>query len=95
MFTKASLIIVPSHLLGQWPEEIEKFLGKKKKVVTLTDMNSLNKARVSDILNADIVIASFFVLANDTYYARLARLCGVNLGKLPSDNASGRHFEAR
>jgi hypothetical protein len=33
--TKATLIVVPSQLMGQWPQEVKKFTGKSLKVVTI------------------------------------------------------------
>jgi hypothetical protein len=93
IYTKATLVIVPAHLLGQWPKEIEKFLGKKVKVIVIRDMNSFNNLSVEEALNADIVVANFAVLSGDKYFQRLGRLAGVDPGTLPS-KAGGRHFDA-
>lgn len=70
-WTKATLVIVPRHLLGQWPDEIKKFLGTSKNVLVLKDLNSINSLKIADIQNADIVVTSFAVLNNDKYFARL------------------------
>jgi SNF2 family DNA or RNA helicase len=44
--TEATLVVVPTHLMGKWPQEVEKFLGKSsKKVVMIKNMASLNKIR--------------------------------------------------
>lgn len=61
--TKATLIIVPSHLVGQWKGEIEKFLGKKKRVELINTMANLNSITVDQIQKADIVIVNFTVSA--------------------------------
>lgn len=92
--TKATLVVVPKHLMGQWPDEIKKFLGNKKKVQVIKDMSSLNKLTIRDVQNADIVVVSFAVLNNEKYFSRLARLAGANPASLPSGGKGGRHFTA-
>lgn len=92
---RATLVIVPSHLMGQWPREIEKFLGRKKNVVVIKDMNSFNKLTIKTMAKADIVVANFGVLSSEKYFARLARLAGVDSRSLPSGGKTGgRHFDA-
>ena len=94
IFTKATLVVVPPHLMGQWPKEIEKFCGKTKRVLIIKDMTSFNNTTVEQIENADIVVVNFVVLSNDSYHERLARLGGANAGSLPSSKMGGRHFDA-
>lgn len=91
---KATLVVVPSTLTGQWPSEIRKFLGTSKKVVTIKDMLSFNNLTVSDLQAADIVVIGFNVLSGDKYFNRLARFCGINPGSLPKGNTGGRRFAA-
>lgn len=94
LHTKATLVIVPSHLMGQWPREISKFLGSSKVVVTIKDIGSFNKLTVNDILQADIVIVNFSVLSgNNKYFPRLAHFAGVNTNSLPKGSKGGRHFD--
>jgi hypothetical protein len=92
-YTKATLVIVPTHLMGQWPKEVKKFLGSNKKVIEIKDIGSMNKLTVSDIMHADLVIANFNLLSNDKYFSRLARFSGVDTGSLPKKKG-GRHFDA-
>lgn len=94
VFTPATLVIVPKHLMGQWPEEVSKFLGKSKKVCCIKDMNSLNKLSIDEVQRADIVIVSFALFTTDKYFARLARLSGVNPASLPTGAGGSRHFTA-
>ena len=61
--TKATLVIVPGHLQGQWPKEIVKFCNSKR-VVIIQNMNAFNKLKVSEILEADIIVVNFTVLCN-------------------------------
>jgi len=92
--TKATLVVVPAHLMSQWPKECSKFLGSTKTVIVIKDMNNFNKITVDQILRADIVIVNFNVLCNDKYFHRLARFAGVDNGSLPKGGKGGRHFDA-
>jgi hypothetical protein len=81
--------------MGQWPREIEKFLGKSKRVVVLKSMMDLNKVTVGELRRADIVVVSFTVLTGDNYFSRLARLAGANANSLArGGKTGGRHFDA-
>jgi SNF2-related domain len=95
IYTNATLVIVPKHLMGQWPNEVEKFLGKSKKICVIKDLSSMNNLRIEDIQRADIVIVSFAVLNNETYFSRLARFSGVNPESFPKGSGGGnRQFAA-
>jgi SNF2-related domain len=94
IYTNATLVVVPKHLMGQWPSEVEKFLGKSKKVCVIKDLSSLNNLTIHDIQRADIVIVSFAVLNNESYFARLARLSGINPDCFPKGSGGSRHFAA-
>ncbi|KAL7565128.1 hypothetical protein ACA910_021509 [Epithemia clementina (nom. ined.)] len=92
--TKATLVVVPGHLMGQWPDEVKKFLGGSKRVVNLEDMKSLGNTSIGAITNADIVIVSFKLLCNETYFKRLARLVGIKPDSFPRGGKGGRLFDA-
>ncbi|KAL3913212.1 MAG: hypothetical protein SGILL_006580, partial [Bacillariaceae sp.] len=92
--TKATLVVVPKHLMGQWPSEIVKFLGKSKTVVVIKDLSSLNNLSVQRVQEADIVLVSFAVLSNQKYFSRLARFSHVNPASVPTGSNSSRHFAA-
>lgn len=95
--TKATLVVVPKHLVGQWPDEITKFLGTSKTVIVIKDMGSLNKLSIRDVQGADIILVCFSVLTDQEYFSRLARFSHVNpsslhlAGKLTDGS---RHFTA-
>jgi hypothetical protein len=91
--TEATLVIVPSHLMSQWPKEIKKFMGSKLKVVELKTMQCFNKCNLEDLQNADIVVVCFTVLSSPKYFSRLSRFTGVGSG-LPSGKTSMRHFDS-
>jgi hypothetical protein len=82
---------------GQWPDEIEKFLGgtggTKKIVLSIKDLSALKALTVNDIKNADIVLVSFSLM-NENYFAILARLAGTNPSSFPKGSSGGRHFQA-
>ncbi|CAG8396624.1 unnamed protein product [Penicillium salamii] len=87
--TKATLIVVPGNVLTQWASEIEKFLGTKYKVLTV---DSINKTTIQQVQDADIVLVSWSILANDSYYNRLQRFTGTP--QAPSrSGATGRSFD--
>ena len=95
IYTRATLVIVPAHLMGQWPREIEKFLGKKVKVCVIKDMTSFNNLSVDEVMEADIVVANFGVLSGEKYFQRLGRLSGIDPETLPTNGKTGgRHFDA-
>jgi hypothetical protein len=92
LHTKATLVIVPSHLMSQWPKEVGKFLGSSVVTLVIRDMASFNSLTVQDICGADIVIINFTVLSGEKYFKRLGRLAGINVNSLPS-KTGGRHFD--
>ena len=89
---KATLILVPSQLMSQWPKEIKKFTNKAFKVVVIKTIIDLNKLSVEDIENADIVVSTNNLFHSDRYFPRLARLAGGH--PFPSSSANGgRQFQ--
>ncbi len=85
---KATLILVPKNLLGQWETEIDKFVGTTYKVLTLTKDNFVQESRVSSFQDADIILAPWD-LFDDDYFMELARMC--NAPHTPV--SAGRGFE--
>ena len=81
---KATLIIVPSQLMGQWPKEIKKFAGDSLRVHVVKTMADLNKTTVADIEKADVVMTTNNVLNSNLYFPRLAKLAGGK--EFPSNN---------
>ena len=87
---KATLIVVPTHLIPQWKREIEKFLGKEYTVLVIQDQRKMGKCTIHDFIEADIIIASWGMFDNDTYLEKLAAFAA--LPEAPS--SSGRAFQA-
>lgn len=87
--SKATLIVVPSHLGNQWPSEIEKFLGKGRyKVIRIINLAALNGLTIADIADADIVVVSSSLFRSNDYLTNLSTLAGTR--ELPSSD--GRYF---
>ncbi len=63
IYTKATLIIVPNHLCGQWAREFTIHLVNPLKTINLLTKAHYKKYTYFDFVNADIVIvsANFFV----------------------------------
>ena len=89
--TKATLIIVPNNVFKQWHSETKKFLGEKYKVLAL---ESITKTTIQDVQDADIVLLSWSILANDSYYTRLQRFTGTPQAPARSGGGTGRNFDS-
>ncbi|KAL1955354.1 hypothetical protein VTO42DRAFT_8636 [Malbranchea cinnamomea] len=86
---KATLIIVPSHLVDQWAREITKFLPGKYHVLQLKAMGPFNQSNISQFQTADIVLMSSSVLRGASYYSRMEMFAGAP--EVPK--GEGRIFE--
>ncbi|KAJ5262375.1 hypothetical protein N7524_007680 [Penicillium chrysogenum] len=89
--TKATLIIVPSNVFKQWVSETEKFLKGKYKVLAIS---SISKITIREVQDADIVILSWSILANDAYYSRLQQFTGTPQAPAKSSGGTGRNFDS-
>lgn len=92
--TRATLIIVPGHLIKQWPSEITKFLGRNVKTISIENAGHLKKHTIEDFQNADIVCVSGGLLKNKSYLGQLGALAG---GVYLPDNSDkgGRYFDQK
>lgn len=76
--SRASLIIVPSHLGPQWESEINKVIPGNPKIITLFTSTNHKKVTFKDIINADYIIVSQQFLCNFKHYLN----CHYNKVKL-------------
>lgn len=69
VFSKATLVICPNQLCGQWAREISKMINDKYdvKIVQLFTKRQHNKYTYQDVLDADFVIVSFNFLDNKSF----------------------------
>lgn len=88
---KASLIIVPPHLTGQWASEVKKFTGKKFQIEVLSTATSLNTLTIEKVQDADLVIVASNLFSSAVYLDNLQTISGG--GTLPTQD--GRYFGAR
>lgn len=90
---KATLILVPPHLLYQWKGQARKFLGMEsndERILIIDSVNQLAKTSVKRIKQAVIVLTSWQVLSSPTYMTRMSHLAALPMG--PSSGA--REIEA-
>ena len=66
--SRATLIICPNHLCGQWSREIDRMISKKNiKVVSILTKLHFNKYTYQELLDADFVIMSYNFVGNDWF----------------------------
>jgi len=73
---KATLILVPDHLVVQWQQQAGIFL-KGMKVIAISDIKQLEALTISEIQTANIIVAPWKLLEDKVYKQRLAHLAGV------------------
>ena len=69
MFSRATLVICPNQLCGQWVREIKKMVSSKydPQVVILMTKKHHDKYTYQDLLDADFVIVSYTFLDNKSF----------------------------
>eukprot|EP00980_Cylindrotheca_fusiformis_P003492 scaffold781_cov132-Cylindrotheca_fusiformis.AAC.11 len=80
--SSATLVVVPSHLIGQWRSEFAKFTTGLK-VICVYDLKSLEKLKVKDLLECDCVICPVDILESSGYLANVIRMSGSEVGDCP------------
>jgi SNF2 family DNA or RNA helicase len=70
IYTKATLIVCPSHISKQWETEAKK-TNSKLKILTILTKKDHDKIYYSDIIEADIIITTHQFLMNFKYYPAL------------------------
>ncbi|PRP86950.1 DNA repair protein rad8, partial [Planoprotostelium fungivorum] len=89
--TKATCVVVPAHLVRQWPSEFSKFVGKELSVVAIKDQSDLNNLSVKDILQADVIVVAVTIFKSPMYQENMAAFAGVE----PLPGKPGRHFDLK
>jgi len=69
IYTKATLIICPSHLIKQWENEIKK--TSNLKILIIITKNNYNNLTFQDFIETDIILVSFQFIMNFKYYPTL------------------------
>jgi len=70
LFSRATLILCPSHLITQWKNEVEK-CNPNLKILTILSKKDHEKLIFKNILDVDIIITSHQFLMNFKYYPSL------------------------
>lgn len=90
---KATLILLPPHLVHQWTGQTQKFLGinpDDERLLVIDSMVQLAKISVKRMKKALIVIISWQVLSSPAYMTRMSHFAALPMG--PSSGA--REIEA-
>ena len=90
---KATLVLVPPHLVHQWKGQTHKFLGTESadlKILVIENVGQLARTTISQIKEALVVIVSWKVLSSPAYMTHLS-----HFATLPPGPSSGeREIEA-
>jgi len=79
--SRATLVLAPSNLQGQWVEEIKKFTGSTLKVLSIPTISQLKKYTMKELTEADVVVATYRLFYSKPYLTRLEELTReVSLG---------------
>lgn len=80
LLSKATLIIVPNHLSGQWFNEFQNNINDNLKIINLITKHHYKKLALIDYLLADVVIVSNTYFKNcDLNCSSTKKLTGYNL----------------
>jgi SNF2 family DNA or RNA helicase len=76
MTSKATIVFVPPHLVGQWMEEKDKFITDDADLVTIqiNGVRDLEDLTVKEICEADLIVCNFDLLQSSKYLERLSDL---------------------
>ena len=90
---KATLVIVPPHLVKQWCSEITKFTKKDHvKVVAISTAANMNNTTIDDIRKADIVVVAASLFKSVNYLENLSSVAGSS--PIPNRETGGRYANA-
>jgi len=92
--TRATLILAPTNLHGQWLAEISKFTGDSLKVLSVPTCAQLKRLSLRELAEADIVVATYRLFYSTPYLRRLEELArgkrpGFAFPKQPAGQAVG------
>ena len=76
IYSRATLVIVPNHIVEQWKKEIYKFNISKKNlhITTITNIIDYNKNTYEDYINSDFVIISHQFFVNKKFFKEISNV---------------------
>ena len=98
LFSRATLIICPNQLAGQWKREIEKMVNVKSlnlNIVSILTKVHFDKYTYQDILDADFVIVSSAFLENKCYIEKITKGISTNKNYLKSSEFNIKTLSAQ
>lgn len=90
---KATLILIPGHLIQQWVAEFRKFTFDAFSIIQLGSLLSINKYSIEDFMNTDVIIAASSIFDSVNYHLNVACIAGVP--SIPVTKNGGREFTFR
>ncbi|BGP45700.1 hypothetical protein JCM10450v2_001530 [Rhodotorula kratochvilovae] len=88
---KATLVVVPKHLFGQWGAEIAKFTGSELNFIAIDNVNKMKKYTVADFQAADVVIIAQSILQSERFWPYTADFAASRVD-IKTDKKAGRYF---
>ena len=75
---KATLLLAPPTLIGQWDDEIDKFLGKDLYTsLVIENQTKLNSTSIAEFEAADFVIVNYNLLNLEGYWKKVAAFAAL------------------
>jgi len=72
--TRATLVLCPTNLHAQWLGEITKFTGRTLNVLSVPTCSQLKRLSLQELLEADVVVATYRLFYSAPYLRRLSAL---------------------
>ncbi|EMS22035.1 DNA repair protein rad8 [Rhodotorula toruloides NP11] len=88
---KATLIVVPKHLVNQWKDEVKKFTKPALSVITIQSQTDLKKYTIKQFQEVDIVIVAESLFTSGPYWCALADFA-ASKRDIRYDAKAGRYF---
>ena len=95
--SRATLVICPSHLCGQWKQELLDTISKKfnPDIITILNKTQFNTIRYQELLNADFVIISFNFLDNSSFSKEWAPIANYQRSPSFHNNVAQEEFDKK
>ncbi|RDL37552.1 uncharacterized protein BP5553_04985 [Venustampulla echinocandica] len=74
---KATIVLVPAHLTGQWESEVKKFMKMSRNVLVVKNILSYKSMTVAKFQAADIIIFNMNLLDHEGYNTLLSNFAGM------------------